>query len=159
MAERGFPDHCELFAAFAQIILEAAQADGRGDEKEVTGLLADCHHNQSFSAIYTESGGAMEHAKAWLRILIDRIEKWHLDEDSLAMATAYNQIALCHIHKDEVEDAIKSWTASLDAYRTAPNAPKLSGIWPATSPALIYAIEGLPEQGDDVLTPVLKERD
>jgi hypothetical protein len=132
MAERGLPDQCEVFAAFAQIILEAAQKEGRGDEKEVTGLLADCHHNQSFSAIYTESGGAMEHAKAWLGILLDRIEKWHLDEDALSLATAYNQIALCHIYKDEVEEAISSCSRSLDAYRTAPNAPKLSGIWPAT---------------------------
>ena len=32
----------------------------------------------------------MKHAKAWLGILLDRIEKWHLDEDALSLATAYN---------------------------------------------------------------------
>ncbi|KAK0616467.1 hypothetical protein B0T14DRAFT_568067 [Immersiella caudata] len=148
-----------LFAAFAQSILKAAQKDGRGDETEVTRLLADCHHNQSLSTIYTESGGAVEHAKVWLGILLNKIERLYLDEDVLPLAAAYNQIALCHIYKDEVEEATRGWSMSLDAYRTVPNVPKLGGIWPATSLALIYIIGDWPTEANDVLTRVLKERE
>jgi len=151
-------DQCELFAALARIILEAAKADGRGDEKEVTGLLAECHHNQSFAAIYTGSGGAMEHANAWLQILTNRTNKWDFDEDTLAMAAAYNQIALCHIHRNDVQEAIANWVTSL-FYLEVPSAPKLSGVWPAINLALIYTIEKRLKEADDVLALVLEERE
>lgn len=157
--ERGFPDQCEKYAAFAQIILDKVKTQGGGDDRQVSGLLCDCHHNQSISALYTGTPGAMEHAKAWLEILVDRIEKWNLPSDALNLATAYNQLALCYIKEDEVEEAIKSWTFSFDTYRNLESAPKLSGIWPAVSLTLVYVQENRAQEADDLLTPVLKERE
>jgi hypothetical protein len=159
LSERGLPDQCEKFAALGQIVLETAQKKGTEDEQEISGLLADCHHHQSISALYTGTPGAMDHAKAWLAILIDRIEKWNLPSDALNMATAYNQLALCYIKVNNVKEAISSWRFSFDTYRNLESAPRLSGIWPATSLGLIYTLENRPEEANQVLGPILRERE
>lgn len=35
----------------------------------------------------------------------DRIEKHHLKSDKLALATAYNQLGICFLNIDKIEDA------------------------------------------------------
>lgn len=159
MSERELPDQCEKYAAFAQVILDKAKQRGGGDEREISSLLCDCHHNQSISALYTGTPGAMDHAKLWLALLIDRIEKWNLPSDALNLATSYNQLALCYIKVDIVEEAINSWRVSFDTYRGLESAPKLSGVWPATSLGLIYSLENRPEEGNEILEPILRDRE
>lgn len=97
----------------------------------------------------------MHDVKLWLDLLLNYSRFRH----PLSLATAYNQKGFCHIKKDEVEDAMKSWTQSLATYRSMENLPNFSGTFPAISLALMYTLQGRPNEGEEVLKPTLDEHE
>lgn len=97
----------------------------------------------------------MHDVKLWLELLLDRPQF----RRPLSLATAYNQMGLCHIKKNEVDDAMNSWKKSLATYRSIENPPDFSGTFPAISLALLYALQGRPNEGEEVLRPTLDEHE
>jgi hypothetical protein len=159
ISERGLPDQTEIFASLAQRILDRAIDTGSGDEERITHWLGEAHHNLSLAAVLTGSSDGMHDANIWLDILLNRIKRFSPPSETLSLATAYNQIGICHINKNEIEDAMKSWKQSLDAYRSVESPPIFSGTWPTISLALLYALQGRPEEGEKVLVPSLEEHE
>lgn len=101
----------------------------------------------------------MDDAKVWLDILRDRIEKYNFKSDKLALATAYNQLGICFLNVDMIEEAKESWKQSLGAYKSVEDPPEFSGTFAAISLSLIYALQGKPEQGEQVIIPMLEEHE
>lgn len=156
MIERGFPDQTEIFASLAQRILRKALDAGDDDEERITHWLGEAHHNLSLAAVLTGSSDGIHDVKLWLDLLLDRSPS---KAKALSLATAYNQMGICYIKKDKVEDAINSWKQSLATYRSMENPPVFSGTWPAISLALLYALQGRPNEGEEVLRPTLDEHE
>ncbi len=107
-------------------------------------------------AVLTGSSDGMHDAKIWVNILLDRIERFNPASEALSLATAYNQIGICHINKDEVEDAMKRLKQSVTTYRSEESPPDFSGTWPTISVSLLYALQRQPKEGEEVLAPALK---
>lgn len=101
----------------------------------------------------------MQDAKIWVDILDNRIKKFNPASEDLSLATAWNQIGICYLNKDEVDHAIDSWIKSVDLYKNAKNRPDFSGTFPSVSLALMYALQGQAEKGEVVLMPVLEEHE
>jgi hypothetical protein len=132
---------------------------GGGDEERITHWLAEAHHNLSLAAVMTGSSDGMDNANIWVDILLNRIKRFNPPSEALALATAYNQIGICHINKHEIEDAMNSFRKSVTAYRNVDNRPKFSGTFPSISLANLYVQQGEPEEGEKVLTPTLEEHE
>ena len=144
----------------AQRILRKALDAGDDDEERITHWLGEAHHNLSLAAVLTRSSDGMHDVKLWLDLLLDRSRNRRPSKaEALSLATAYNQKGICHIRKDEVEDAMNSWTQSLTTYRSIENAPDFSGTWPAISLAIQYVLQGQPNEGEEVLRPTLDEHE
>jgi hypothetical protein len=144
----------------AQRILRKALDAGDDDEEQITHWLGEAHHNLSLAAVLTGSSDGMHDIKLWLDLLLDRSRSRRPSkEKALSLATAYNQLGFCHIKNDEVEDAMSSWKQSLAAYRSMENPPDFSGTWPAISLALLYTLQGRPNEGEEVLRPTLDEHE
>ena len=132
---------------------------GGDDEKQVTHWLGEAHHNISLAAVLTGSSDGMHDAKVWLNILLDRIKRFNPPSEELSLATAYNQIGICHINKNELEDAMNNWRQSVATYRSVKNPPNFSGTWPSLSLAQGYTLQGRPKEGEEVLMPSLEEHE
>lgn len=143
----------------AQKILDKAVAAGGSDEERVTHWLGEAHHNLSLAAVLTDSSDGMHNAKTWVEILLSRIEKFNLPSEALSLATAYNQVGICHLKRDEVDEAMNSWKKSLATYSGVDNRPDFSGTFPAISLAQMYALQNRPEEGEKVLMPALEEHE
>jgi hypothetical protein len=99
-------------------------------------------------------------AKLWLDILLNRTQfRRRSVAEALSLATAYNQMGICYIKNDEVEDAMDSWKQSLAAYRSVDNPPNFSGTFPAISLAQLYVLQGRPSEAEEVLTLTLEEHE
>lgn len=140
----------------AQRILRKALDAGDEEEERITHWLGEAHHNLSLAAVLTGSSDGMHDAKLWLDLLLDHRSRFNRP---LSLATAYNQMGFCHIKKDEVEDAMNSWKQSLATYRSMENPPDFSGTFPAICLALLYAQQGRPNEGEEVLRPTLDEHE
>lgn len=142
----------------AQKILRKALDAGDGDEERITHWLGETHHNLSLAAIDTGSSDGMHDVKLWLDLLLDRSRFGRSPKaEALSLATA--QMGFCHIKKDEVVDAMNSWKQSLATYRSIENPPDFNGTWPAISLALLYALQGRPNEGEEMLKPTLDEHE
>ena len=159
ISERGLPDHTEIFASLAKTILNQAVITGGRDEERITHWLGEAHHNLSLAAVLTRSSDGMQDAKLWLNIVLDRIKRFSPPSEEISLAIAYNQIGICQINKNEFEGAMYSWRQSITMYRTVNNAARFSGTWPSISLALLCALQGRPNEGEEVLTPCLREHE
>lgn len=101
----------------------------------------------------------MDDAKAWLNIIHGRITRYASTLENLSLATAYNQLGICYINKDEVDDAMESWKHSVTTYASVEGAPDFSGTWPRISLAQWYTLRDCPTDAEDMLTPTLKEHE
>jgi hypothetical protein len=94
----------------------------------------------------------MHDVKLWLDLLLDHSRfKRPSKAKVLSLAIAYSHMGFCHIKKDEVEDAVNSWKQSLATYRSMENPPDFGETWPAISLALLYALQGRPNEGIDCM--------
>ncbi|KAK3941873.1 hypothetical protein QBC46DRAFT_381661 [Diplogelasinospora grovesii] len=159
IAERGIPDQSEVFASLAQKILNKALHHGAADEERITHWLGEAHHISSLAACLTGSSDGTEHANTWLSIVHDRIMKYNDTSDRLALATAYNQMGICLVNKDQIEDAMDSFQKSLTIFRSVEDAPQFSGTFPALSLSHLFTLRGRPDEGEEVLAPVLEEHE
>lgn len=107
----------------------------------------------------TGSSDGVEDAKIWLDILHGRIEKYNQQSDKLALATAYNQVGICHASKGSFEDAMTSFRESLEAFKNVPDAPQLSGTFPAISLCNLCVFQKRPDEGEEVLRSTLEEHE
>ncbi|KAI9664019.1 MAG: hypothetical protein M1821_007510 [Bathelium mastoideum] len=147
------------FAEIAIIILQTAVDKDRGDEREVTHWLGEAYDSLSQTSIMTGVGDGMKDTKRWIQILFDRIQKYKLSSDSQALGIAYNQLAVSHISKGEVEDAINSWRLAYETIKSSKNAPQFSETWPAVNLALVLIQEGRASEVEEFLIPVLNEHE
>ncbi|KAJ0120519.1 tetratricopeptide repeat domain-containing protein [Diaporthe amygdali] len=159
ISERGLPDQSERFASMSQTILEKAIKRGADDEERVSHWLGEAHHSQSLSACLTNSSDGMKDVTMWIDILHDRIKRYGLDSDKLALATAYNQMGICLITLHKVEEAKSSWRQSIAAYKSVSDAPAFSGTFPSISLSLMCALQGEDDEAEQVLRPMLEEHE
>ncbi|KAK0122137.1 hypothetical protein ONS95_010397 [Cadophora gregata] len=82
-AERGIPVEYNRDGILSQAILD--KMDPGYDENEFTKLLADSHQYQAIAGIDTNGKRALEHEKAWLVIMVDRVQKYCDPEDALML--------------------------------------------------------------------------
>ncbi|KAL8831927.1 MAG: hypothetical protein Q9170_005089 [Blastenia crenularia] len=156
--ERGLPDQTTIFASLARMILnQALYTDG--DKERITHWLGEARHNLSLAAVMTGSSDGMDDAKLWLDILQDRAQKYKSSAEELALATAFNQLGICHIRKDEANDAMKSWEQSVAIFAGLKSAPDLSGTFPRLQLALLYTLQNRPTEAEAVLKPTLEEHE
>ncbi|KAL9028780.1 MAG: hypothetical protein Q9196_002903 [Gyalolechia fulgens] len=156
--ERGLPAQTKTFASLALNILDQALSTD-SDEERITHWLGEARHNLSLAAVMTGSSDGMHDAKLWLDILRDRVEKYKSSSDELALATAFNQLGICHIKKDEANDAMRSWEQSVAIFSSVKNPPDFSGTWPRIQLALLYTLQDRPEEAEAVLVPTLEEHE
>lgn len=159
ISERGWYQQCQKFALIAKRILEIARDKGSGNQERVTHWLCEAHHSLSLAACLTRSSDGIEDANIWQAILLDRINKYGQTSDKLALATAYNQLGICLVNKNRLGDAIDSFQKSISTYKSVENAPQFSGTFPAISLSLLYVLQGQPDEGENVLSPVLEEHE
>lgn len=133
---------------------------GLGDEERTTHWLGEAHHTASLAACVSGSSDGIEEAQSWLAILHQRIEKYNQSSDKLALATAYNQIAICLMNKNQVEGAIDNFRKSLTAFKEVEDRPRFSGTFPAISLSnLVCLVQRQPDEAEQVLTPALEEHE
>lgn len=159
VSERGHPDECELFSHFAQLILENALEDNESDKERVTFWLAEVHHNLALTAVLTGSSDGLYDAKAWIKIVTDRIIEYNPPLEGLLLAGGYNQLGISYGFKNQMENATESWHQSLSTYRGVKDAPRFSGTWPAISLANSYSLLKTPDEGEKALKPCLEEHE
>lgn len=88
-----------------------------------------------------------------------RFEDLHLAIPILSLATAFNQVGICHMNGGETEDALKNWEESVLTYRSIESPPDFSGTFPTLSLANTYVLQGRADDGEIVLKPVLEEHE
>lgn len=122
----------EAFLDVSQAILEKANADGEKDlEKRISRLLSK---NFEHKAVVTQNSMddqlALKHCKACLTVVVGRIAGWDDPADTKELATIHNDVALSEMLINNVEEAIKTWQPSYEAFRMAEDTGPLGPTWP-----------------------------
>ena len=157
--ERGFSDQTRIFASLAMIILKRAEQCGSDDLEYVTRWLGEAHHNLSLIACMTRSSNGIQDCQVWLDILRMRLNTYHLSSDTVSLAVAYNQMGICYLNENAVEDAISNFQQSLLTFDSLHDAPDFSGTFPRISLSVLYTLQGEPDKADAVLIPALEEHE
>ncbi|KAF2810563.1 uncharacterized protein BDZ99DRAFT_386857, partial [Mytilinidion resinicola] len=147
------------FASLARLILSVAKDSNTGSEREVTAWLCDAYAILSVACTMTNTSDSMSEARAWIALLLERIEKWHLPYDAGVLASAYNQVAVSHMKRGETEEAIGSWRQSFEAFKNQEDKPQFSETWPAVNVALVSVFVGRVDEAVEILTPVMEEHE
>ncbi|KAL5322051.1 hypothetical protein ACEPPN_010019 [Leptodophora sp. 'Broadleaf-Isolate-01'] len=97
----------------------------------------------------TDSSDGMYDVNAWVDILLDRIKKFGKKSEAVCLATAYNQLGICHIHKKQVEEAMDNFEKSVVTYQNLESsAGQLLVVhFPSLSLANLFVQQGQPEEG------------
>lgn len=138
-------------------ILEKALKRGATDDERATHWLGEAHHSLSFAACLTGDSDGIHDAKIWLQILQRRIERYSNAADSLALATAYNQMGICLVNADNLQDAVENFQRSIATFQSVDEAPPFSGTFPAISLSNLLSLQGRWDEAQKVLAPTLEE--
>lgn len=149
----------EQFAQLSQAVLESYEPEDV-DARLFTKLLADCHRYQGITAVYkNDPEAAVTHCKAWMGILVHRIEVYDDKEDITTLPIAYNELGIALMRHGDVDEARKSWIISCETLK--PNKPgDLIFPFPWAHRALLTAyIDGNGDAADALLAPILRLRE
>ncbi|KAI9172710.1 nb-arc and tpr domain containing protein [Paramyrothecium foliicola] len=159
VAERGLPLQSATFANVAVKVLTKAHEKAGGEDRDLEHWLGEAHHSASFAACMTGSSDGISDAKLWLRILQDRIHKTKRPSDILAQATAFNQLAICLVNANQLDEAMYNFRRSLTTFHSVKDAPQFSGTFPAISLTNLLVLQGKPEEGEQIIRPFLEEHE
>jgi tetratricopeptide (TPR) repeat protein len=147
------------FAKLANTILSRVIDTDGNTNKEISKWYSEAYHTLSLAIVMSNTGDGMAEAKMCISILFDRIKKYNLQSDATSLAMLYNQVAVCHIQRGEIDEAIKSWLQSYESFRNLEEPPQFAGTWPAVNVALVYVLEGRIEEAEAMITPMLHEHE
>lgn len=159
MIERAAGDEIEAFASLSEAILKPQLGKDNSNTKEIKKLLSNSYQYQAISSIDTDGPEAVAKCEAWMKILVELLAEYNEREDALQLASAYTEIGMAYMRKSMEEEAIKSFKQSYEAHKPVDEDSKLDLTWPSIHLGLIYAIRGEGQKGDELLLPVLKQRE
>ena len=159
MVERARALKIGIYASLAHVILQGCLDKHPEDADELTKLLSDSYQYQTIAGVETDNGQALVNCKAWIAMIIERIEKHNNEEDVRELAEAYNESGMAYMRFAQETDALNAWHQSLKAFTDLPGATKLDLTWPSVHLGIVYSIRGEGDKGDGILMPIVKARE
>jgi hypothetical protein len=145
------------FARLSQQVLAIGNAEG--DERLHSKLLADSYRFQGITGTYMDSELAVPTCENWIRLLVDRIEKYQDPIDIKTMPIAYNELGMALMRIHSQEEALKSWDMSCDTILQSTNPGDLPFPFPWVHRAIVSAYSGDADTGYSLLLPILEKRE
>lgn len=146
------------FAVLSERVLESIA--GEKDEARWTGLLADCYRYQGITGTYMDDPAAVTNCKRWLRVLVDRIDKYGDSVDVKTLPIAYNEVGMALMRVPDLPEAKQSWAMSCETLEQVTDPGELVFPFPWVHRALVAAYYSEdPESADSLIAPILKRRE
>ncbi|KAI9708157.1 MAG: hypothetical protein M1820_004111 [Bogoriella megaspora] len=129
-------------------------------EKRISRHLGDAHQYQSIAAQGTQNGElALKHCKAWVPLVVKRVERWNEPRDRTEMGVVYNCLGIAYMMLPDINEALKAWEASFHAFKDRDGSSILDTTWPALNLGIAWSQAGQPDKGESFIQPVVEYRD
>ena len=148
------------YASLAQAVLERCIKEHPLDVVALKKLLSSSYNYQAIAGVETDNGQqSLVNCKAWIELVLERIEKFNNRDDALELAEAYNESGMAYMRSGQENQAEDSWKQSIESFANVPGSTILDQTFPSIHLGIFYSIRGEGGKGDEVLQPVVKARE